>query len=79
MCYKRILRDRELMHDFDPDKYIESYCRRMNCRACEGTDLNGEPNGYGCHGLEKRQETMYQSILKRRRSSHEKKTKKESD
>jgi len=54
------------MLDFDEDKYIEAYCNKHNCHACEGIDYNGETNGYGCDGLDKRIHTMYQSILKRR-------------
>lgn len=56
-----------LMQDFVTDKYTEAYCRRKKCSACTGTDVNGEPNGYGCEGLTKRIDTMYRSILSRRR------------
>jgi hypothetical protein len=58
--------EKEIMKDFDEDKYIKSYCNRRQCHQCEGTDYNGEPNGDGCDGLEKRRETMYNSILRRR-------------
>lgn len=60
------LREYNIMIDFEPDKYVDAYCRRQKCKTCEGTDINGEPNGYGCQGLEDRQERMYNSILKRR-------------
>ena len=56
----------KIMSDFDDDKYTDAYCRKMKCNDCMGTDMNGEPNGYGCNGLEKRIENMYNSILKRR-------------
>lgn len=56
----------EIMSDFDADKYTKAYCNRKQCSYCDGTDYNGEPNGYGCDGLDKRVETMYKSILKRR-------------
>ena len=38
------------LNDFylDPEQLDEEYCSRVNCQACEGTDQNGEPNGYGC-------------------------------
>ena len=58
--------EQEIMDDFEEDKYIKSYCKRHNCNQCEGTDFNGEPNGYGCEGLKKRVDTMYTSILNRR-------------
>jgi len=61
----------EIMKDFDGEKYIKSYCNKHKCHQCEGTDFNGEPNGYGCAGLEKRIETMYASILNRRRRAVE--------
>lgn len=57
----------DIMWDFDDTKYTEAYCRKQKCRKCEGTDQNGEPNGYGCVGLENRVKTMYYSILNRRR------------
>lgn len=55
-----------IMDDFDSDKYTKSYCKRQNCNSCDGTDFNGEPNGYGCAGFEERIKTMYKSILRRR-------------
>lgn len=58
--------EEEIMKDFDRDKYIKSYCNKRNCHSCDGTDFNGEANGYGCGGLEQRIKTMYNSILKRR-------------
>ena len=58
--------EEEIMVDFDEDKYTKSYCKRQKCNACDGSDYNGEPNGYGCKGLEDRVNTMYNSILKRR-------------
>jgi hypothetical protein len=56
----------EIMSDFDEDKYVKAYCIRQNCHSCDGTDFNGEPNGYGCPGLEERICKMYHSIYKRR-------------
>lgn len=55
-----------IMQDFDPDNYIKAYCKKNKCTLCDGLDYNNEPNGYGCIGLDKRIENMYQSILKRR-------------
>ena len=60
------INEHEIMLDFDEDKYTAAYCKRMKCRECIGTDFNGEPNGYGCGGLEERIKIMYNSILKRR-------------
>ena len=58
--------EQEIMSDFDEDKYAEAYCRGQKCKQCEGTDWNGESNGYGCTGLDDRIQRMYLSILKRR-------------
>lgn len=55
-----------IMDDFDPDKYDGIYCKKMNCHACEGTDYNGDPNGYGCQGNDEYIDKRYNSILKRR-------------
>ena len=44
------MKDSEIMKDFDEDKHGERYCKKKKCRACEGVDENGEPNGYGCVG-----------------------------
>lgn len=63
MNYKK---EQEIMSDFDGDKYIKAFCKRQKCRECEGTDCNGEPNGYGCKDLNIRIDTMYQSIYNRR-------------
>ena len=60
------LKEKDIMKDFDCDKYTEAFCKRMKCNECDGTDYNGEPNGYGCGALENRIDVMYQSILKRR-------------
>ncbi len=57
----------EIMEDFDEDKYIKSYCKSKKCNMCNGSNFNGESNGYGCEGLEKRINNMYNSILNRRK------------
>lgn len=36
----------------DENDLIEDYCKSVNCNICHGSDLNGEPNGYGCRGLD---------------------------
>ena len=58
--------EREIMKDFDPSKYDGKFCKKINCHECEGTDFNGEPNGYGCQANEDYITSRYQSILKRR-------------
>ena len=67
------MNEAEIMKDFYKDKYTDAYCRRQKCRKCDGFDYNGEPNGYWCIGLDKRVETMYKSILKRRMKKLQKK------
>ena len=32
----------------DEDELIDEYCEKQGCTACNGTDVNGEANGYGC-------------------------------
>ena len=36
----------------DENELIDEYCKSQNCSACNGTDINGEPNGYGCPDME---------------------------
>ena len=31
---------------------IDEYCKRQGCSTCNGSDMNGEPNGYGCKNME---------------------------
>ena len=61
------MKDSEIMNDFDEDKHGETYCKKKKCRACEGTDENGEPNGYGCVGRDEYISNRYNSILKNRK------------
>jgi len=56
----------ELMQDFDNDKYTEAFCKRKKCTACDGTDFEGEANGYGCIELDEYIDMRYNSLLKRR-------------
>lgn len=56
----------EIMSDFDEEKYNGKYCKKMKCNACDGTDFNNEPNGYGCEGNDDYIKSRYQSIYKRR-------------
>ena len=56
----------EIMIDVDVDRFTERYCAKVGCRECNGTDMNGEPNGYGCQDQEDYAQKCYQSILKRR-------------
>ena len=58
--------ENEIMRDFDEDKYLGKFCNKVNCYACDGTDFNGEPNGYGCQGNDDYIKSRYNSILKRR-------------
>ena len=60
------MNESEIMSDFDVEKYNGKYCKKMKCTACDGTDFNGEPNGYGCEGNDNYIESRYQSIYKRR-------------
>lgn len=57
----------EIMQDFDEDKCAKLFCKRQNCCACDGMDYNGESNGYGCEALVNHINTVYQSILIRRK------------
>jgi len=41
-----------LYHYLDEDILGDEYCHRVGCNACFGSDINGEPNGYGCEGRE---------------------------
>jgi hypothetical protein len=59
--------DNEIMHDFDEDKHGDRYCNKQKCRACNGIDENGEPNGYGCVGRDEYIQSRYDSILKNRK------------
>ena len=54
------------MNDFDEEYYIEKYCAKNDCRQCDGTDYNGEQNGYGYEKSDEYVEKRYQSIIKRR-------------
>ena len=42
----------------DKEKYenvnelIDEFCLKKKCSICQGTDMEGEPNGYGCDGME---------------------------
>ena len=49
------LRDRvkELESEPDEDVLTSLFCDAVGCRDCHGSDHNGEPNGYGCPGMEK--------------------------
>jgi len=59
--------DKEIMSDFDEDKYADKFCREQNCRLCYGTDFNGEPNGYGCTAQDEYISKWFNSILYRRK------------
>jgi hypothetical protein len=39
------------------------FCKRMNCSACDGTGLDGEPNGYGCKEAEEFNEELMGDII----------------
>ena len=36
----------------DENELIDEFCRKSKCTNCHGTDMNGEPNGYGCTDME---------------------------
>lgn len=38
------------------------YCKLVKCSKCNGTDLNGEPNGYGCNEMETFTETVISAL-----------------
>lgn len=50
----------KLREEFKPEKAYyrdisdleDEYCDQIGCHACDGTDQNGEPNGYGCEERE---------------------------
>ena len=50
---------------FDPDDYVDRFCRRSKCDACQGTDENGEPNGYGCVALDAYIQSKYEDYIRR--------------
>jgi len=58
--------ENQIMKDFDSDKHGERFCKKENCHECDGTDFNGEPNGYGCEAQDEYIDSRYQSILRRR-------------
>jgi len=41
----------------------DNFCKIEHCRECEGTDFNGESNGYACDGREEYIEKNYNSII----------------
>lgn len=43
------------------------YCNKINCHECDGTDFNGEPNGYGCYGRDEYISKRYNAILENRK------------
>lgn len=47
----------------DEDDLNQGYCDIKKCCQCDGTDQNGEPNGYGCPGQEKFIEKYWNSII----------------
>ena len=59
--------EREIMKDFDEDKHGERFCKKMKCHECDGTDFNGEPNGYGCYGRDEYISKRYNAILENRK------------
>jgi type I site-specific restriction-modification system R (restriction) subunit len=51
---KRYYKDEEVLE--------REFCRKENCSTCDGSDENGEPNGYGCSHNEKYIEENYKYI-----------------
>lgn len=37
---------------YDSEVLENVYCSNNNCHSCDGTDVSGEPNGYGCDARE---------------------------
>lgn len=52
-------------NDFDPDDYVDEFCKRSKCHECNGIDENGEPNGYGCIPLDAYIQSKYEDYLER--------------
>lgn len=47
----------------DEDELTDEFCRRNGCSECNGSDHNGEPNGYGCDFMEKFVDDNYHLII----------------
>lgn len=47
----------------DENDFIEDYCISVDCGACNGTDQNGEPNGYGCPAKEEFIDNNYEKYM----------------
>lgn len=56
------------MREFDPDDYVERFCKRSKCDVCNGSDENGEPNGYGCTALDAYIQYRYEAYIKRNKT-----------
>ena len=48
---------------FDEDELLDDFCDQVGCHCCDGTDMNGEPNGYGCDEGEKFQDDNWRLIV----------------
>jgi hypothetical protein len=47
------------------NRLIDLYCKQQECKACYGTGIDGEPNGYGCKGLNQFEKEVLPNILNR--------------
>lgn len=41
-----------IIYYYDSEALDDMYCNEHNCHSCDGTDMSGEPNGYGCDARE---------------------------
>lgn len=57
-----IQKEIEKEDDFDCDTYGDKFCKKEKCRQCDGTDYNGEPNGYGCNARDNFIECKYKEL-----------------
>ena len=49
MCKEKNEKESEITKYFyDVEALDNLYCNNNDCHSCDGTDMSGEPNGYGC-------------------------------
>jgi hypothetical protein len=58
----------KIMEDFDEDAIGDAFCLSQGCSECQGSDYNGEPNGYGCEGRDNFVSKRFREILNQRTS-----------
>lgn len=50
-------------HYICDDEIGDEFCTRLKCKLCNGSDINGEPNGYGCEWRDKYLETNEELLV----------------